>query len=194
MSNTLRTKLYSSVVALSVGLSGCYGAQSGVLRGQDSLLQDRLLDSEFPSGFQTGFERFYHAGSLEHKLIGSIADKSGPCPPYLPNCPKKKEEKKNTDEDDVMRESSPYRSSPAAPSSEKPVVSSKGCGTTCVTTGYIVSGVGLLLLGAALMSSKTYGTDIKSDNYSNSEGVVIVGGIALLGGLGLTIYGHATKD
>ncbi len=183
----LNKKLYSTVVALSVGMSGCYGSQSGVLRGQDSLLQH----ADFPTEFQTGFERFYHAGSLEHKILGGIADKTGPCPPYLPNC-KKKEEKKNTDEDEVFRESSPYRSSPAAPSSsENPTVSKKGCGMTCVNTGYIVSGVGILLLGAVL----TGGNDSTSRKQADSASKVAVVGItALFAGLGLTIYGYATKD
>ncbi len=125
MASTLQTKLYSGVVALSVGLSGCYGSQGGVLRDQDFVLQRRLFDTDSHTEFQNGFKSFYHADSLEQKLFSSKMIGSGPCPPYLPNCGKKKDEKKNNDEDEVFRENLPSRSSPSVPSSESSPVSSE---------------------------------------------------------------------
>ena len=194
----LNKKLYSTVVALSVGMSGCYGYQGRVLQDTDSVLSMPLSNDVF----ERGFKDFYTAptDSLEQRVLPFGVIGSGPCPPYLPNCGKKKEEKKDPteEEDEVFRGGNPPQRNESSGSSNSAsenssAVSKKGCGQTCITAGYITSGVGLLLLGSVLMSPKTYSTSIKSDNYSNSEGVTIAGGIALFTGLGLVIYGHATK-
>ncbi len=199
MIDIYKTKIGSSLVALAVGMSGCYGYQGSVLRDVDSV--SSLQSSR--EIFERGFSDFYTTpvDSLEQRVspFGFMA--AGPCPPYLPNCGKKKDEpaKNNEDEgDEVFRGRNPpqrHESSGSSNSpSESPVSDSKkGCGNTCVNIGYVVSGVGLLLLAASLRPFEAANPAIKNSNNSKSEGVAAAGGIALIGGLALVVYGYATK-
>ncbi|OGI64389.1 hypothetical protein A2642_03390 [Candidatus Nomurabacteria bacterium RIFCSPHIGHO2_01_FULL_39_10] len=178
-------KIYSSVVALSVGMSGCYGSHKDFVRDQDSVLSVRVLDDEFEKGFQN----FYNSSPLEQKILGSVVVGNAPCPPYLPNCGKKKEEEKTNEKEEVLRGRSPYengssgRSGPSTPAPSATVAKSTWPYWVAIGGGALAIAFGYDMTKATACFDCKSSADVKKPLEPIGYVFMVGGGLLVVGGI-----------